>query len=250
MQNSASGFSRTYFVTQGWQNGISGNLALQFHYPQAQSSRRFSEQSFWCWGPDWHNMEGSGSDPMALMPAEVRSHWNASRVHLRIFCPKGLPCSISEPALLCKLWPKERWLAVLSPEKISKLVLPLWCEKPVKLGNFRSKRIPGFWASYMKSCGLRSALWYLVTLLCLWHRLWEQLHTSSTTPAGSGKPYYPLDKVFSSRSWHQNLGTFYKDVSCMPRYATLPMILLTVWSPLWDQSKALPRKADLHHLVI
>lgn len=111
-------------------------------------------------------MEGSGSDPVVLIPAAVRSHWNASRVHLGWFgfcCPKGLPCSISGPALHCKLRPKVRWPAVLCQKKISKLVSPLWCEKPGELGDFKSKKILGFWASYMKSCGLRNAVWYLVT---------------------------------------------------------------------------------------
>lgn len=210
-----------------------------------QPSRRFSEQCFWCWRSDSHSMEGSGSDSVASMPAAVRSHWNTSIVDLGFFAQKGSFAVFL--GLLCSVNWGQKWgdLPSRPKKKFPKLVSLLWCEKPGKLGDFKSKRILGFWANYKKSHGLRNPLGHLVTLCWL-----GSSDTSSTTPAGSVEPHHPLDKAFSSISWHQNLGTFYKEVSCVPRHATLPVILSTVWSPLWDQSKAFPPKADLHHLII
>lgn len=205
-----------------------------------QPSRKFSEQCFWCWRSDTQY----GGFRVRLCGFNACSSEKSLQYFYSrsgVFCPKGLPCSISGPDLQCKLRPKVRWPAILSQKKFPKLVSPLWCEKSGKLGDLKSKRILGFWASYMKSCGLRNLLGHLVTLCWL-----GSSDTSSTTPAGSGEPHHPLDKAFSSISWHQNLGTFYKEVSCVPFHATLPVILSTVW----DQSKAFPPKADLHHLII
>ena len=170
-------------------------------------------------------MEGSGSDPMDLMPAAVGSLWEVPRVRLVYFAQKG-----SSAGFLGLLYSVNRGTAsevICSPlpNWTTKLVSPLWCEKPAELGDFKSKskRILASWAGYMKSRGLRNALGCLVTpagqaALTRAHGRSTHLCSSSCTPGSTtqaglaptlGKHYHPLGKAFSSILRDQNLGTFY-----------------------------------------
>lgn len=123
-------------------------------------------------------MEDSGSEPMDLMSAAVGSHWGAPKVYLVYFAQKG------SHAGFLGLFRRVNWSTASEvicspvPNWTTKWVSPLWCEKPGKLGDFKSKskRILRSWAGYMKPRGLRNALGCLLPWQTrqLWHGPWAE----------------------------------------------------------------------------